>query len=287
MISIFTDYTARTVILGTGLLGLICGVLGCIAVLRRQSLVGDAMAHAALPGLAIAFLITESRDSIPLMLGAGLTSALAMLVVSISRKYSKTAETSALATVLTVFFGFGVVLLSIVQRSPSANQAGLDKFLFGQAAGLVQNQVITIATVGFIAIFVFTLILKEFKLLAFDPVFAQVSGLNINRLDLILTGLLIAAVVVGLNTVGVVLLSAMMVAPGVGSRIWTNNLNQMLIIAGLAGLMSGLLGAWISVQIETPTGPVVVLISVLWVAISIGYAKLKKIKVNNEKGVMI
>lgn len=287
MISIFTDYTARTVILGTGLLGLICGVLGCIAVLRRQSLVGDAMAHAALPGLAIAFLITESRDSIPLMLGAGLTSALAMLVVSISRKYSKTAETSALATVLTVFFGFGVVLLSIVQRSPSANQAGLDKFLFGQAAGLVQNQVITIATVGFIAIFVFTLILKEFKLLAFDPVFAQVSGLNINRLDLILTGLLIAAVVVGLNTVGVVLLSAMMVAPGVGARIWTNNLNQMLIIASLAGLMSGLLGAWISVQIETPTGPVVVLISVLWVAISIGYAKLKKIKVNNEKGVMI
>lgn len=263
------DYTFFTIALGTSILGLVCGVLGCIAVLRRQSLVGDAMAHSCLPGLAIAFLITNTKEPLPLMLGAAISAAISMLVVAICRKFSRTAESSALATVLTTFFGFGVVMLSIVQQSPSANQAGLDKFLFGQAAGLIHQHIVVISLTGIIAITIFLLILKEFKLFAFDPVFARASNLQTERLDLILTGLIILAVVVGLNTVGVVLLSTMIIAPGVGARQWTHNLNKMLVIAGIAGFFSGLVGATISMVGELPTGPVVVIVSALWVGTSV------------------
>lgn len=276
MIEALADYTVRTVTLGTGLLGLFCGILGTIAVLRRQSLVGDAMAHAALPGLCLAFLVVQSRESLPLMVGAALTALLAVLLVRLTTAYTRVAETSALGTALTVFFGLGVVLLSAVQRSPSANQAGLDKYLFGQAAGLIESQVTTIAAVGLLASATLLLCLKEFRLLAFDPVFARTTGFRTDRADLLFTGLLVLAVVVGLNTVGVVLLSAFLVAPGVAARQWTQRLRPMLIIAGLSGFLAGTLGALASIAWDAPTGPVVVLASVAWVVVSLAAGRLRR-----------
>lgn len=276
MVDFLLDYTTRTVALGTGLLGLFCGILGTIAVLRRQSLVGDTMSHAALPGICLAFIVTQTREAVPLMIGAALTALLAMVIVRVTTAYTRVADTSALGTALTVFFGLGVVLLSVVQRSPSANQAGLDKYLFGQAASLVQSQVVTIAAVGLLATLVFLLSIKEFKLLAFDPAFAKTIGFKTDRADLVFTGLLILAVVVGLHTVGVVLLSAMLVAPGVAARQWTDRLLPMVAIAGVSGLVTGTLGALFSIAWNAPTGPVVVLASVAWVVVSLIAGKLRR-----------
>lgn len=272
----FNDYTLRTVILGTSLLGLFSGALGCIAVLRRQSLVGDTLAHASLPGICLAYLLFRSREAIPLMLGAAFAGLIAMGIVSITQRATKTDSNSAMGTVLTVFFGAGAVILGIIQRGHDAGQAGLDKFLFGQAASLVTSQVVAIATIGFLSLLVFAMVFKEFKLLAFDPIFAESVGLPVRRTNIILTGLLVGAVVVGLNTVGVILLSAMLVAPGVAARQWTDQLVKMVTLAGLFGCLGGGLGAYLStVTTEMPTGPVVVLVLVAWVVISliIGPAK--------------
>ena len=279
---LLADYTAQIVALGTGLLGLFCGILGCIAVLRRQSLVGDTMSHAALPGLALAFIVTQTRSTVPLMIGAAFTALLAMALVRLTTRFTRIADTSALGTALTVFFGFGVVLLSIVQRGSSGNQAGLDKYLFGQAAGLVQNQVLTIGIVGLLATLVFLFTIKEFKLLAFDPVFAKVSGLNTDRADLLYTGLLIMAVVVGLHTVGVILLSAMLVAPGIAARQWTDRLIPMVVLSGIFGLATGVAGALLSISWNAPTGPVVVLVSVAWVLVSIVAGHLRHATAKKE-----
>lgn len=279
---LLADYTAQIVALGTGLLGLFCGILGCIAVLRRQSLVGDTMSHAALPGLALAFIVTQTRSTVPLMIGAAFTALLAMALVRLTTRFTRIADTSALGTALTVFFGFGVVLLSIVQRGSSGNQAGLDKYLFGQAAGLVQNQVLTIGIVGLLATLVFLFTIKEFKLLAFDPVFAKVSGLNTDRADILYTGLLIMAVVVGLHTVGVILLSAMLVAPGIAARQWTDRLIPMVVLSGIFGLATGVAGALLSISWNAPTGPVVVLVSVAWVLVSIVAGHLRHATAKKE-----
>lgn len=264
------DYTLRNVALGSAILGIVSGVLGCFAVLRRQGLVGDALAHAALPGVCLAFLLTGSKTPIVLMAGAAVTGWIGMLILLRIVRHTRIDSNSALGTVLTVFFGFGVVLLTVIQKSRNAGQAGLDKFLFGQAAALTQEQVTTMAILGGIALFVVLALFKEFKLLSFDPEFAQSLSLPTRGLDLLLTGLLVIAVVIGLNTVGVVLMSALLVAPAAAARQWTNSLSHMIGYSALFGAGSGVMGALISVsQSRLPTGPVIVLSATVIVIISV------------------
>jgi len=264
------DYTLRNVALGSAVLGIVSGVLGCFAVLRRQGLVGDALAHAALPGVCLAFLLTGSKTPIVLMAGAAATGWLGMLILLRITRHTRIDSGSALGIVLTVFFGFGVVLLTVIQKSRNAGQAGLDKFLFGQAAALTQEQVVTMAILGGGALLVVAALFKEFKLLSFDPDFAQSLALPTRGLDLVLTGLLVIAVVIGLNTVGVVLMSALLVAPAAAARQWTNSLGHMIGYSALFGAGSGVVGALISVsQTRLPTGPVIVLSATVVVIVSV------------------
>lgn len=257
---LFLDYTLRNVALGSAVLGIVSGVLGCFAVLRRQGLLGDALSHAALPGICLAYMLTGSKAPIVLMLGAGVAGWIGMLLILRIIRHTRIDSGSALGIVLTVFFGVGVVLLTVIQQTGDANQAGLDKFLFGQAATLTQEQVVTMAALGGAALLVVGLLFKEFKLLAFDPDFAQSLALPTRALDLLLTSLLVIAVVIGLNTVGVVLMSALLVAPAAAARQWTNSLTRMTLYAALFGAASGVSGALISVsQSRLPTGPVIIL----------------------------
>lgn len=254
------DYTLRNVALGAALLGLVSGILGAFAILRRQGLMGDALSHAALPGICLAYLLTGQKTPLILMAGAGIAGWLGMAAILRITRYTRIDANSALGIILTVFFGFGVVLLTVLQKRNDAGQAGLDKFLFGQAAALVQENVITMAVLGGAALLVVALLFKEFKLLSFDPEYARTLGLPVRRLDVILSGLLVVAVVIGLNTVGVVLMSAMLVAPGAAARQWTNSLGKMLALSGLFGVIAGVGGALISVtDTHIPTGPVIVL----------------------------
>jgi manganese/zinc/iron transport system permease protein len=260
LIELFTDYTLRNVALGSALLGIVSGVLGCFAVLRRQGLLGDALAHAALPGICIAYLLTGSKTPIVLLLGAAVAGWVATLLLLKIVKDTRISEDGALGIVLSVFFAFGIVLLTAITKRNDANQSGLDKFLFGQAATLVEENVITMAVLGGIALFFVFLLYKEFKLLAFDTAFAASLGFNTNVLSVLLTSLIVIAVVIGLQTVGVVLMAAMLVGPAVAARQWTNRLGVMIGLSALFGAASGIAGALISVSDEgIPTGPMIIL----------------------------
>ena len=254
------DYTLRTVALGAGVLGIVSGALGSFAVLRRQSLLGDAMSHAALPGIVISFLITRSKAPLPLMLGALVAGWLGTLAIMSIVRTTRIKYDSALGFVLSVFFGAGLMLLTFVQRLPDARQAGLDTFLFGQAAALLQRDVITMSILGGAAICILALFWKEFKLLSFDIEFGASVGFPMRLLDILLTTLIVVAIVIGLQAVGVVLMSAMLVAPAAAARQWTDRLGLMVAISAAFGSLAGVVGAVMSSMVpRLSTGPTIVL----------------------------
>lgn len=254
------DYTLRTVALGVGVLGIVGGALGSFAMLRRQSLLGDAMSHAALPGVVLAFMLTGSKAPVVLLLGAALAGLVSTLVMIGINRYTRIKEDSALGIILSVFFGFGLLLLTFLQRNPDARQAGLNKFLFGQAATLLVGDVIVMALFGGLALFLMLLFWKEFKLLTFDRDFGASLGYPMILLEILVTILLVIAIVIGLQAVGVVLMSAMVVAPAAAARQWTNRLGMMVLLAALFGALAGVSGALISsTGAGLSTGPVIVL----------------------------
>lgn len=266
---LFTDYTLRNVALGSAVLGAVSGALGTYAVLRRQSLLGDAISHAALPGIALAFLLTGSKVPLVLMLGAAMAGWLGTLLIMAVVETTRVKYDSALGLMLSVFFGFGLVLLTLIQKRPDATQAGLDTFLFGQAAALVQADVITMATLGGGALLAMVLFWKEFKILSFDPDYGRSLGFPIRWLDVGLTTLIVIAIVIGLQTVGVVLMSAMLIAPAAAARQWTDRLSMMVLLSMCFGALAGVVGALLSsTMANLPTGPTIVLCVSLLVVVS-------------------
>ena len=266
----FTSFTVRNVLLGATLLGAVGGMLGCFALLRRQSLLGDALAHAALPGVCLAYLFTGTKESLPLLLGAAAAGLVGALVILTITRMSGLSEDSAIGIVLSVFFGAGIVLLTYIQRLPFGNQSGLDKFLFGQAATLVPRDVINIAVVAVLVTLTVIAFFRQFKVLSFDREFAQSMGLPVLRLEILLTLLLVMVVVIGLQTVGVVLIIATLITPAAAARQWTDRLALMLVLAGAVGAVSGSTGALISASFDRlPTGPVIVLVATVFLQISL------------------
>lgn len=270
---IFTDYTLRNVALGSALLGLTGGVVGGLTMLRRQSLLGDAVAHAALPGVCLAFLVTGGKAPLWLLLGGGLSGWLGALGVGLVLKYTRLKEDAALGTMLSSFFGFGIALLTFIAGSGDANQAGLDKFLFGQAATIVAGDVTLMAMLSVLALGTVWALFKEFKLLTFDPAYGQTLGFPVERLGALQTSLAVLAVVIGLQTVGVVLMAALLIAPPAAARQWTDNLGKMLLLSGLFGAVSGVTGAVLSASTANlPTGPVIVVVASLLLLASLFFA---------------
>ncbi len=264
-VELFSDYTARTILLGAASLGIVSGVVGSYAVLRKQSLVGDVMSHAALPGIVLAFIIMGVKEQLPIFIGAALSAVLAVFLINLVTSNSRIKTDSAMGMALSVFFGLGLVLLTYAQKMPDANQAGLDKFLFGQAEALVEKDVLIIGVTGLFALFVVGLFWKEFKLLCFDPDFGGTMGFSMKSLDLLVTAVIVSAIVIGLQTVGVVLMSSMLIAPAVAARQWTGGMGSMVILAALIAAVSGVTGVALSAGLENvPTGPaVIVCVSVI------------------------
>jgi manganese/zinc/iron transport system permease protein len=274
----FFDYTLRTVAAGAATLGLMSGALGSFAVLRRQSLLGDAVAHAALPGIALAFLITGSRETWALTIGAAILGWVGALLVIAIRRTTRIKEDTALGLVLSVFFGFGLLLLTFIQKRPNSSQAGLDKFLFGQAATLLISDVWLIVALGAAAFAVIMIFWKEFKLLCFDADYGATLGLPMRLLDIALTTTLVIAIVAGLQTVGVILMSAMVVAPAAAARQWTNRLGVMVALAAAFGATAGIGGAIASsTAAGLPTGPMIVVCLSLIAAASLLFAPARGI----------
>ncbi len=266
---VINDYTLRTITLGTAVLGLVCGILGSFAVLRKQSLLGDAISHASLPGIVIAFLITGAKTSNTLLIGALISGLIGAFWIRGIVKKTHLKSDTALGLILSLFFGFGMLLLTFVQKMPNAQQAGLDKYLFGQAATLVESDVWLMTVVMAISLLVLIIFWKEFKMLHFDADYTKSLGFNTQILDMIITSLIVVAIVIGLQTVGVVLMSAMLLAPAAAARQWTNKLGVMVFLAALFGAFSGILGTAVSASSNNlSTGPVIVLIAAVFVVIS-------------------
>ena len=262
---LLSDYTFQTVALGAAILGITSGVLGSFAVLRRQSLLGDGVSHSALPGVVMAFLLTGSKNTEVLLFGALVSGLMATLIMISIVRHSRIKFDSALALVLSVFFGLGLVLLTFAQKVPNANQAGLNRFIFGQASTMIKRDVVLMLICGAVLIAVVLLFWKEFKVFTFDSEFAQSIGFSAKKLNLLLSLLTVLAIIVGLQTVGVILMSAMLIAPGVAARQWTNKLWVMVLLAALFGAASGIAGTMFSSMTENlPTGPaIVVAISII------------------------
>ncbi len=270
---LLSDYTLRTVALGSALLGMVSGALGTFAVLRRQSLLGDAISHAALPGIALAFLLTGTKAPLVLLLGAALAGWAATALIMVVTSATRTKYDSALSLMLSVFFGVGLVVLTAIQKLPNAQQAGLDTFLFGQAASMVERDVATMAGLGAAALLLTGLLWKEFKLLSFDREFGRTLGMPMRWLDVVLTLLIVVAIVVGLQTVGVVLMSAMLIAPAAAARQWTDRFGLMVLLAMALGATAGVAGALVSTSASRlPTGPIIVLCAGSVVLLSLGFA---------------
>jgi manganese/zinc/iron transport system permease protein len=270
---LFFDYTLRNVALGSALLGIVSGVLGSYAMLRRQGLLGDALAHAALPGICLAFLLTGTKEQIALLIGAGIAGWIGTMLLLLIVRRTVLSEDAALGIVLSTFFGVGITLLTYINQRDDANQAGLDKYLFGQAAALVERDVITFAILGGIALMLVLLFYKEFKLLTFDPEFASSLGFGTTKLSILLTSLIVVAVVIGLQTVGVVLMAAMLIGPAAAARQWTNRLATMIVLSAFFGALAGVTGALLSfTQQGFPTGPTIVLALTVIVFGSLAFA---------------
>lgn len=270
MWSLLTDPNMQWILLGSMLLGLSSGVIGTFSYLRKQSLIGDTLAHAALPGICIAFMLTGVKSVGFFLIGAIVAGVAATVGMSLIVRHSRIKPDAAMGIVLSVFFAIGIVLLTQIQHSSYGNQSGLDKFLFGQAASMTLADVYTMGGVALLLAVSCGLLFKEFKLISFDPGFARGLGYSVGTLEQLLLSLVTICVVVGIQAVGVVLVAALLITPAVSARYWTDRLGFMTILAGLFGAFSGAIGTWVSAGVERlPTGPLSVLAATVFFVASV------------------
>ncbi|MEK9657317.1 MAG: metal ABC transporter permease [bacterium] len=255
------DYTFFLVLVGTLFMGLSSGILSCYAVLRQQSLFGDAIAHATLPGICLAFIITKEKASWVLLTGALIWGALAMYLIQSLIDYSRLKADAAIGVVLSVFFGFGVLLLTLIQKMPLASQSGLENYLFGYTAGLLIEDIYLMAGISIVILVVVLSLWKEFKLLTFDSTYAATLGAPIKRLTQGLLALLTLSIIAGLQSVGIILMTAMLIAPGTAARQWTHKFSVMMILSITFAMLSACIGVTLSSMIDhLPTGPCIVVV---------------------------
>ncbi len=258
----FADANIRYVVFGSMLLAASSAMVGVFIVLRKKALVSDAVSHGVLPGICTAFLIFETKNIILLIIGAFISGWLSLVLIDGIIKRTKIKKDAAIGLILTVFFGFGIVLLTFIQHSGNSSQSGLDSFIFGKAAALVGDDLIAFAIIAVVLIISTVSFFKEFTLVSFDEPYAAALGLPVGKLELLLTTLTVLAVVTGITAVGVVLMAAMLITPAAAARFWTNDLKKMMVLSALFGAVSGLLGAYISfVAPAMPTGPWMVIVS--------------------------
>jgi manganese/zinc/iron transport system permease protein len=278
------------VLLGTALLGLAAGVVGVFAVLRRRALVGDAIAHAALPGVCISFLVVGDRNLAALLLGALVFGGLAVLFITLVKSRTRIKEDAAIALVIGGFFGLGIVLSRIIQNLPptwtaplgqpgsgTGGRSGLDAFIFGKAASMVAADARLIGAVAVLSLMLVFVLYKELKVLCFDRDFAAGQGWPVLALDLLIMALVCICTVVGLPAVGVVLMVSLLVIPAAAARLWSDRLGTVLVVAGLLGAASGLIGTALSATLPAPagslsrgwpTGPLITLTAAAFFAVS-------------------
>lgn len=254
------DYNTRIVVIGTTLLGVAAGVIGTFAYLRKRALMGDALSHATLPGIAVAFILLGTKSLPLLLIGAAVSGVVGVIAVIALRAVPRIREDAAIGIVLSVFFGFGMVLFSYVQQMKTGNEAGLAGFIYGKAAAMIARDAWLIAGAAALVVLVTAALFKEFRLVCFDAPYGAALGYPVVLVDLLMMFLVVLTTVVGLQAVGLILIVALLIIPAAAARFWTDRLVTMTVIAGLFGAMSGYFGSACSALLpRLPTGAVIVL----------------------------
>ena len=271
-------YNAALVGIGAALLGFAAGAAGTFLFLRKRALVSDAVAHATLPGVGLAFMAMvalggDGRNLLGLLAGSALTAWIGLLILEWMARRTRLSEDAAIGAVLSVFFGFGIVLLTVIQTMGAGRQAGLESFLLGATAGMLFEDAVVIAIGGTLAVLATLLMRRPMTLVAFDPDYAAANGYDVRRIDLAMMGLVMAVTVIGLKLVGLILIVAMLIIPPVTARFWTEKSDRVIWYAGVLGGVSGYVGAAISASAPAlPTGPIIVLVAAALFAISLLFA---------------
>ncbi|MEM9853758.1 MAG: metal ABC transporter permease [Pseudomonadota bacterium] len=260
-------YNAALVTLGAAILGFAAGASGTFLFLRKRALVSDAVAHATLPGICLAFIAMvalggDGRSLLGLLAGSALSAWLGLLIIEWIVRRTRLPEDAAIGTVLGVFFGVGVVLLTIIQTMGTGRQAGLESFLLGSTAGMLFSDALIITTGGALAVGAIWVLRRPLTLVAFDSGYAASLGYDVRRYDLAMMALAMAVTVIGLKLVGLILIVALLIIPAVTARFWTERAEKLFWIAASLGAVSGYLGAALSASApDLPTGPLIVLIA--------------------------
>lgn len=254
-----SDPAVVNALVGSVLMGTCCGLLGSFIVVRKLSLLGDTLSHAVMPGVALGFLWSASKDPLVIFVGATLAGLAGTWLVSAIKKTTPVKEDSALGMVLAGFFGIGVCLFVMIQRTPTGNKSGIDKFFFGQAAALSAQDIWLMAIVTVCALVVIAFFYKELLTTSFDVGFARSSGMATGVMHALLMSLLAFAVVISLQATGVVLVSAMLITPAATAYLLTDRMGMMLTLAAGIGVASAVLGSFLSfLGHSLPTGPFMV-----------------------------
>jgi manganese/zinc/iron transport system permease protein len=268
-------YNATLVTIGAALLGIAAGATGTFLYVGKRALVSDAISHATLPGVGLAFIAMvllggDGRFLPGLLLGSAVSASIGLLCVSWLSTRTRLAEDAAIGAVLSVFFGLGIVLLTVIQTMSSGRQAGLETFLLGSTAGMLWNDAVIIATGGALVLALVVLLRRPMTLVAFDAEFAASTGVDVRRTDLAMMGLALAITVVGLKIVGLILIVALLIIPAVAARFWSDRMGHVVGIAGVIGGASGWIGAALSATApDLPTGPIIVIVAAGFFAVSL------------------
>jgi len=250
------DSSTRVVMLSTAGLAIAAAMVGSLAMLRRRALVGDAVAHASLPGICVAWFVAGDRSLAVLLLGAFVLGLACMATMALVQRFTKAREDATTAIAISGFFGLGIVLSRMIQNQPGGNRAGLDGFLFGKAASAVTSDAWLVLAVAGMVVAIVLALRKEFGLLCFDRDFAVGIGRPVHRLDGVLLVLVALVTVAGLPSVGVVLVVALLVIPPAAARCWSASLGSMLAVAAAIGAMSAIIGTGLSAVLPPPSGAV-------------------------------
>jgi len=257
----FEDANALWVLIGSVLLGMSASVVGSFAVLKRNVLIGDALAHSALPGVMMAFILFETQSPLVVLFGAMSSSLLGLFLMDWLPKNTKIKPDAALAITLSFFFALGLMALSYIQGLNVEGKSGLDKILFGQAAAMLPEDLMVLSAVAMGVLLLITLLFQKWRLITFNRQYARSIGIWVKAYDVLLALLMVLVVVIGLQIVGVVLMAAVLLVPVSAARFWHPQLAVILWVAAIIGGLSGLISANISyIAPATPTGPWMVLV---------------------------
>ncbi|MEZ6059965.1 MAG: iron chelate uptake ABC transporter family permease subunit [Planctomycetaceae bacterium] len=275
------DYNSRVVILGTTLLGCAAGVVGSFTLLRKRALMGDAISHATLPGIALAFIVATAAGAngkaLPVLLsGATVSGLVGVAAILMIRRLTRLKEDAALGIVLSVSYGAGVSLLGVIQNMSTGHAAGLESFIYGKTASMGLKDAWMIALAAAVCLVVCLLLFKELKLLCFDEGFAGSDGYPTVLLDIALMTLVVIVSIVGLQAVGLILMVALLVIPAAAARFWTESMLRMTVISAVLGAAGGMLGAAMSALFSNlPSGAMIVLVCAAFFVVSMMFGSAR------------